>query len=203
MFPQEKDNDPNRLFNTRGGQLLKDQKLKQQLKKDLPKVEKELKTALEQWEEDHERYFVISDTRYLDTITRQWEERDHQKEKEKIKRVSLWLMMPLPLLTLSDMFTAKSEGGNHCVGDDLWQQTKHTKENLKVCTTFETPPQHLNDDAFFFTSVQAHSSVSFGCYCPHKSTQSLSISTRSFNHCKSTSSFNKSQKDSNKGNHNL
>ena len=89
MCSQEKDNDPNRLFNTRGGQLLKDQKLKQQLKKDLPKIEKELKTALGQWEDDHERYFVIADTRYLDTITRQWEERDQQKEKEKIKRVSL------------------------------------------------------------------------------------------------------------------
>lgn len=85
---QEKDSDPNRLFNTRGGQLLKDQKLRQQLKKDLPKVEKELKGVLEQWEEDHERYFVISDSRYLDTIARQWAERDEQKEKEKIKRVS-------------------------------------------------------------------------------------------------------------------
>ena len=51
-------------------------------------MEKELKSVLEQWEEDHERYFVISDSRYLDTIARQWAERDEQKEKEKVKRVS-------------------------------------------------------------------------------------------------------------------
>lgn len=62
--------------------------MKLQLKKDLPKVEKELKAVLGQWEEDHERYFVISDVRYLDTIARQWSEIEEQKEKEKIKRVS-------------------------------------------------------------------------------------------------------------------
>lgn len=62
--------------------------MRQQIKKDLPKVEKELKAVLGQWEEDHERYFVVSDTRYLDTITRQWAERDEQKIKEKMKRVS-------------------------------------------------------------------------------------------------------------------
>ena len=51
-------------------------------------MEKELKAVLGQWEEDHERYFVISDVRYLDTIARQWSEIEEQKEKEKIKRVS-------------------------------------------------------------------------------------------------------------------
>ena len=88
LVVQEKDKDPNRLFNARGGQLLKDQKLRQQLKKDLPKVEKELKKELEQWEEDHERYFVVADSRYLDTISRQWFEREEQKMQEKMKRVS-------------------------------------------------------------------------------------------------------------------
>ena len=64
--------------------------MRQQLKKDLPRVEKEIKAVLKQWEEDHERYFVISDVRYLDTISRQWAERDEQKVKEKLKRVSPW-----------------------------------------------------------------------------------------------------------------
>lgn len=102
MYIQEKDSDPNRLFNTRGGQLLKDQKLRQQLKKDLPKVEKELKGVLEQWEEDHERYFVISDSRYLDTISRQWAERDEKKEKEKLKRVSSCDYLNYSALTTND-----------------------------------------------------------------------------------------------------
>ena len=44
---------------------------------------------LTEWENDHERYFVIQDTRYLDTIERQWEEKNQQKEQEKLKRVGL------------------------------------------------------------------------------------------------------------------
>ena len=62
--------------------------MRQQLKKDLPRVEKDIKAVLKQWEEDHERYFLIEDVRYLDTIARQWSERDEQKKREKINRVS-------------------------------------------------------------------------------------------------------------------
>lgn len=42
---------------------------------------------LAMWENDHERYFVVRDSRYLDTIQHQWEEKNEQKEKEKIQRV--------------------------------------------------------------------------------------------------------------------
>ena len=44
---------------------------------------------LSEWENDHERYFIIKDTRYLDTIEHQWQEKNEVKEKEKMKRVSL------------------------------------------------------------------------------------------------------------------
>ena len=83
---QEKSNDPSRFCN-RGGQLLKDQAMKKHLKKELPRVEKELKTVLEQWEEDHERFFMVNDGRYLDTIRLQWNERQASKCTEKAKRV--------------------------------------------------------------------------------------------------------------------
>lgn len=55
-------------------------------------VEKELKAMLSEWENDHERYFIIRDTRYLDTIEHQWQEKNETKEKEKMKRVSLQLL---------------------------------------------------------------------------------------------------------------
>ncbi len=179
---QKKANDPSRLFQNRGGQLLKDEKIKKQITKDLPKVrcpvfslsvcpflrqsiymymyttvytcrweicvshdtaysainlhwasltilvhlirsrvhstkswsdaallicsgvlprplhgplvatlqvEKELRSVLKEWENDHERHFVVFDCRYLDTIEQQWDERTTIKEKEKMKRVSL------------------------------------------------------------------------------------------------------------------
>lgn len=61
--------------------------MRKQLKKELPRVEKELDAALQQWEEDHERYFMVNDGRYLDTIKAQWSEKEASKCQEKIKRV--------------------------------------------------------------------------------------------------------------------
>lgn len=62
--------------------------MKKQLKKDLPRIEKELNGILEQWEEDHERYFMVNDGRYLDTIKMQWTEQEANKCQEKLKRVT-------------------------------------------------------------------------------------------------------------------
>lgn len=75
-------------FSNRGGQLLKDQAMKKHLKKELPRVEKELNAVLTEWEEDHERFFMVHDSRYLDTIQLQWAEKKITKCTEKVKRVS-------------------------------------------------------------------------------------------------------------------
>lgn len=40
-----------------------------------------------QWENDHERHFVVHDNRYLDNIEKQWEDKNLEKEQEKMKRV--------------------------------------------------------------------------------------------------------------------
>ncbi len=87
LFSQAKSSDPKRLFSARGGQLLKDQQLQKQIKKDLGKLEKGLTAELKQWEEDCERYFIVQDSRYLDTIQSQWEQTGKQKQMEKEKRV--------------------------------------------------------------------------------------------------------------------
>ena len=84
---QAKNSDPSRLFNARGGQLLKDQQMQKQVKKDLAKLEKSLTSELRQWEEDCERYFIVQDSRYLDTIKSQWEETGKQKQIEIAKKV--------------------------------------------------------------------------------------------------------------------
>lgn len=91
---QKQSHDPNR-FTNRGGQLQKQLKLRKQLEKELPKVEKQLKAVLLQWEEDHERYFVVSDTRYLDTMEYQMKERSQEREQEKIKKVILLMCGPV------------------------------------------------------------------------------------------------------------
>lgn len=50
-------------------------------------VENELKSVLSQWEQDHERYLIVRDERYLDTIERQWGEKRHLEEQEKLEKV--------------------------------------------------------------------------------------------------------------------
>lgn len=83
---KRKDNDPMR-FSNRGGQLLKDQTLRKHIKKELPRNEKELNAVLVQWEEDHERFFMVHDSRYLDTVQLQWNQTETNKCSEKVKRV--------------------------------------------------------------------------------------------------------------------
>ena len=51
-------------------------------------MEKEINTVLMQWEEDHERFFMVHDSRYLDTVKMQWNEKQVTKVNEKMKRVS-------------------------------------------------------------------------------------------------------------------
>ena len=66
--------------------------MQKQVKKDLAKLEKTLTSELKQWEEDCERYFIVQDTRYLDTIKTQWEETGKQKQIEIAKKVSIFVI---------------------------------------------------------------------------------------------------------------
>ena len=67
--------------------MQKQLKLRKQLEKELPRAERELKGVLSQWEEDHERHFIVLDTRFLDLLEQQIEERSCKKESEKMKKV--------------------------------------------------------------------------------------------------------------------
>lgn len=61
--------------------------MKKQLKKELPRVERSLCEMLENWEDRHEKFFIVLDARYLDTMKSQWKEKEENKGHEKIKRV--------------------------------------------------------------------------------------------------------------------
>ena len=103
--------------------------MKKQLKKELPRIEKELNTVLMQWEEDHERFFMVHDSRYLDSIQLQWEEKKMNKCNEKAKRVSrpyTCYIMVTPLCT------AKAKRSSENAGDDIWKQANNPKENHQV-----------------------------------------------------------------------
>ncbi|CAH1783464.1 unnamed protein product [Owenia fusiformis] len=77
--------DPNR-FTNRGGGLLKEEKDRKKLMKDLPKVEQELDEAIGQWEQENKKEFRLKGMRFMDYVTYQWEEYAKNKEMEKQNR---------------------------------------------------------------------------------------------------------------------
>ena len=79
-------------------------------------IEKELESVLTMWENDHERYFVVKDSRYLDTVKNQWEEKNEQKEKEKMQRVGQMVLVSHCIHT--------AEGGSNGVGFSLYPHCK-------------------------------------------------------------------------------
>lgn len=51
------------------GKLLREEKLRKRIAKELPKVEAELRNELERWEEEYGRPFLVHGDRYLDELT--------------------------------------------------------------------------------------------------------------------------------------
>ncbi|KAK6317725.1 hypothetical protein J4Q44_G00110160 [Coregonus suidteri] len=82
---EKKATDPSR-FNNRGGNLLKEEKQRAELQKSLPKLEKSLKTQIDQWEEEQYRDFLVNGQRFLQFVQDQWELLRQEKEREKNER---------------------------------------------------------------------------------------------------------------------
>lgn len=51
------------------GKLLREEKMRKKIAKDLPKLEADLRNELERWEEEYGRPFLVHGDRYLDTLT--------------------------------------------------------------------------------------------------------------------------------------
>ncbi|XP_026271676.1 protein regulator of cytokinesis 1 isoform X2 [Frankliniella occidentalis] len=82
-------NDPNRLFNNRGGQLLREERERNVLAKTLPKIEAELKDRLLVYQQENSTPFLINGENLLDTIEQQNNERLGMKELQKqLKKVT-------------------------------------------------------------------------------------------------------------------
>ncbi|TNN00201.1 hypothetical protein fugu_011447 [Takifugu bimaculatus] len=81
----KKNNDPSR-FNNRGGNLLKEEKQRTDLQKSLPKLEKCLKTQIDEWEQEHQKEFQVNGQKFLEYVQQQWDQHHTEKEKEKLER---------------------------------------------------------------------------------------------------------------------
>ncbi|XP_041849196.1 protein regulator of cytokinesis 1b isoform X5 [Melanotaenia boesemani] len=82
---EKKATDPTR-FTNRGGNLLKEEKQRSELQKNLPKLEKKLKAQIDVWESEQGREFLVNGQKFLQYVEEQWELHRMEKEKEKLER---------------------------------------------------------------------------------------------------------------------
>jgi len=90
---ESRSTDSNRL-NNRGGALLKEEKIRKAVEKELPKIEGDIKKKIKKWEEENETYFMIKGMRYADYLEHQKQDYDHEvrlkkEEKVRMKQVEL------------------------------------------------------------------------------------------------------------------
>jgi len=90
---ENRSTDSNRL-NNRGGALLKEEKIRKAVEKELPKVDNEIKKNIKTWEEENETYFMIKGMRYADYLEHQKVEYEAETklkkdEKARMKKVEL------------------------------------------------------------------------------------------------------------------
>lgn len=77
--------DPNR-FKNRKGNLLKEEKERKKLQKDLPALENDIFCDIEELEANEGSTFLYNGEDFKTFVTNQWTERIHQKENEKAER---------------------------------------------------------------------------------------------------------------------
>ncbi|XP_076863007.1 protein regulator of cytokinesis 1a isoform X2 [Brachyhypopomus gauderio] len=82
---EKKATDPSR-FHNRGGNLLREEKQRAELQKSLPKLEKTLKSQIEQWEAEQGAEFRVNGQCFTQYVEEQWSLHQLEKEKEKLER---------------------------------------------------------------------------------------------------------------------
>ncbi|KAG8227053.1 hypothetical protein J437_LFUL013236 [Ladona fulva] len=78
--------DPDRLFDNRGGQLLKEEKERKAIQKELPKVEEMLMKHYRTWCEIRGRNFIFEGLELSEYINEMWKKYHGRKEMEKMER---------------------------------------------------------------------------------------------------------------------
>ena len=78
--------DPTRLMNSRGNQLLLEEKERNKVNKQLPRIEQELHDLIDQWEKEHGKEFKVNGKSFAVFIEHQKEEHVHSLEMEKMAR---------------------------------------------------------------------------------------------------------------------
>lgn len=84
---KNRDKDPSRLFNTRGGALLQEEKAKRKVRNELPRVQKRLEALAMAWEKHNNSPFMVHGQELMAYLENLWGTYERQWEVEKAKRV--------------------------------------------------------------------------------------------------------------------
>ncbi|KAM6125418.1 protein regulator of cytokinesis 1 [Phoenicopterus ruber ruber] len=82
---ERKATDPSRFAN-RGGNLLKEEKQRAKLQKTLSKLQEELESRVQAWEQECEGTFLVKGQQFMEYVAEQWQLYRLEKEKEKQER---------------------------------------------------------------------------------------------------------------------
>ncbi|KGL91688.1 Protein regulator of cytokinesis 1, partial [Charadrius vociferus] len=82
---ERKATDPSRYTN-RGGNLLKEEKQRAKLQKMLSKLQEELESRVQAWEQEQEGAFLVKGQQFMEYVREQWQLYRLEKEKEKQER---------------------------------------------------------------------------------------------------------------------
>ncbi|KFP40962.1 Protein regulator of cytokinesis 1, partial [Chlamydotis macqueenii] len=82
---ERKATDPSR-FTNRGGNLLKEEKQRAKLQKTLSKLQEELESRVQAWEQEGKGTFLVKGQPFMEYVTEQWQLYRLEKEKEKQER---------------------------------------------------------------------------------------------------------------------
>ncbi|XP_064601392.1 uncharacterized protein LOC135467550 [Liolophura sinensis] len=83
---EKKASDPNRLFKDRGGSMLREEKARKKLLKELPKVEQDAREAILAWEQSNDQDFLVRGVKFDEYVDKQWESYKEEIVKQKEER---------------------------------------------------------------------------------------------------------------------
>ncbi|KAK2148040.1 hypothetical protein LSH36_519g02045 [Paralvinella palmiformis] len=83
---EKRASDPNRYFN-RGCNLLKEEKARKKIQKELPRVQEEVTAKIKDWEKSVGRRFLVNGKPFTEYIEESWENFRDEKERKKAERL--------------------------------------------------------------------------------------------------------------------
>ncbi|KAM6469592.1 protein regulator of cytokinesis 1-like isoform 1-T1 [Liasis olivaceus] len=167
---EKKSTDPSRLLN-RGGNLLKDERERSKIQKQLSKLGEELKKKIETWEKEHNSDFLIRSQRFLDSMAQQLQH--HKLKKDQPKMSVKWDECTTPKATMKRSAHVNTPTPN---------KMRKVASNLTVLKA-----SSCNNIA---TNIAVAGKLSVQTKTPSKSTPLYSLYQPSLEECKKSKSTN-------------